>query len=1611
MATSSTPAQLTSNRQVPITTNPAQVPAIRVAGAPLVTTPSQARFPHRPLPTPPRMAGQQAVPGNGAASKPSWAPASRAGLSPREGDSDTEESGEADSNDEQEPQFAHAGPDARASDAKESGSDAGEQEPHAAKVSAGAHTGIAPSGSDARAAGDALHGKVETATSTGTAPASLPESATSVAFSGVNRIPASQIVVGDFLANGAFGKVYRGRWDSSDVALKKIDVEHARQHLSLSDEEVAEALEWEVARLGTSSHPGIVQFHGICHKEGAPYLVMEFCHQGSLQAALQKGQKDGQPIPASRLWQWMTEISQALAYLHGQGMLHRDLKAENILIDQYGRAKLADLGVAQVDALLESAEASAVGQGLQDGDFIAPENIGGDRSRHSSRATDIYALGLVFWQMVSHGERPSSWEQVHREDPGFDKIRAGERMPIPADCPPAFRKLIRACWHARSTERAGIADVLQQLREMAPQMHADHALVSLALHLDLALHGRREEARHYVPCQVTLLPIEGSVEAYWQRHEQDAGKEEMHNPPRMLQQVLEDFVASPEAGALLLSGEAGLGKSLSTHVLADRLLQQWWQHFADPANRARPQVMPVFIRTHLASWTHGALQGACANVLARHRLQPGQAAPLVFVDGYDECRIDDQAPANLAQHLGLPPGARLIVTCRPGTVPQDQVRERFAWQGKLQSCHYLSFDTGRLLAYLKQHLAWDDATCRSYEARLQGSAEIRAVLRNPFVLYLLWQSWETVSNKPLESLTRSDIYESFIEHMANNGQGLLDDKVLEQLLEEHGSLAAGFRAFACETALLACESRAESLAVADAQKTGSPWAGLEWLVQHKAGRRYRKRQLALDQLSVEKRKEQTRRLVLTKEDFVRLRQQKAAQLLNSLPLRPRAGRLEFIHKSVFEYCLAQGLAGLLEQDSSRFTAEALKDMVQWIRRSSPEALMIMRERIDGVIEGTDARPAMRTARQELTRVILIHAITEVLCDRGKNADALAFVYQGLAIREKVLGKEDPDTLKSYSNIGYVLSGMGKHEQALDYHHKALAIREKVLGKEDAATASSYSDIGDVLGRMGKHEQALEYHHKALAIREKVLGKEDAAILKSYSDIGDVLSSMGKHEQALEYHYKAMVIREKVLGKEDAATASSYSAIGSGLRRMDKSEQALEYHYKALAIREKVLGVEHAQTATSHFSIAVLLKNQDKPEQALEYHHKALAIREKVLGVEHAQTAASHVNIAVLLKSQDKSDQALTHYLQALAICEKVLGIEHAKTADCHAKIALLLKDQNKPNQALTHYRKALAIHEKVLGTEQAGTTDWSFAIFLPKKAQRKLLKALEHYDKALAIYKEMLGVDHAETAGCHTRIAELLIAKGDLDKALEHFRQALTTREKVLGIDHVETGYCRVRIAKLLEAHGELDQVPNQDRQALPNREKVVNIERVATADAHLSEADMLEEEDNFEQSLYHYRAALIIYEKELGTEHATTGVCHFNMGLLLSGQRMHAEALYHFKQALAIDQKTKGREGLSTAGSHDQVALTLHAQEDYLQALTHYRSALAIRKKALGANRIETASAHANVANMLVLLEQPGEALAHYQKALDIATTLAHRNAVNYRSKIQLINQSRDHS
>jgi len=209
-------------------------------------------------------------------------------------------------------------------------------------------------------------------------------------------------------------------------------------------------LQWEVGRLSTVNHPNIVSFYGLYQEEdeGQTCIVMEFCHNSTLARYLKKNE-----VPWHKRCQWSKEITQGLFYLHENGVLHRDLKAENILIDKNVCAKLADLGVAQADSLLSQKEARLVQKGLQDKRYIAPENR--NNPTLSSQSTDIYALGLVFWQIAA-GKKDQE-EPLPRllNENGFygSEKQWSFREQIPEDCPEKFKELILSCWSFKPETR------------------------------------------------------------------------------------------------------------------------------------------------------------------------------------------------------------------------------------------------------------------------------------------------------------------------------------------------------------------------------------------------------------------------------------------------------------------------------------------------------------------------------------------------------------------------------------------------------------------------------------------------------------------------------------------------------------------------------------------------------------------------------------------------------------------------------------------------------------------------------------------------------------------------------------------------------------------------------------------------------------------------------------------------------------------------------------------------------------------------------------------------------------------------------------------------------
>lgn len=147
----------------------------------------------------------------------------------------------------------------------------------------------------------------------------------------------------------------------------------------------------EARTAGSLSHPNIVPIYQGAEHEGVVYFVMGLVTGESLAERLGR---EG-PLSAAALMPLVRQLADALAYAHGEGVVHRDIKAENVLIDRHGHAMVTDFGIARVT---EAQPMTATGTVLGTVHYMSPEQVQGDDLDGRS---DLYALGVLMFYALS----------------------------------------------------------------------------------------------------------------------------------------------------------------------------------------------------------------------------------------------------------------------------------------------------------------------------------------------------------------------------------------------------------------------------------------------------------------------------------------------------------------------------------------------------------------------------------------------------------------------------------------------------------------------------------------------------------------------------------------------------------------------------------------------------------------------------------------------------------------------------------------------------------------------------------------------------------------------------------------------------------------------------------------------------------------------------------------------------------------------------------------------------------------------------------------------------------------------------------------------------------
>jgi tetratricopeptide (TPR) repeat protein len=254
---------------------------------------------------------------------------------------------------------------------------------------------------------------------------------------------------------------------------------------------------------------------------------------------------------------------------------------------------------------------------------------------------------------------------------------------------------------------------------------------------------------------------------------------------------------------------------------------------------------------------------------------------------------------------------------------------------------------------------------------------------------------------------------------------------------------------------------------------------------------------------------------------------------------------------------------------------------------------------------------------------LLDRVGEYLLCRGEFGLAKPFLERGLAIRERELGPDHPNTATSLQNLANLLRDQGQVTSARPLFERALAIREKAIGPNHPVTASSLNHLASLLQDQGDLATARPLFERSLVICETTLGSDDARTAASLNDLGHLLQEQGDLGGARPLHEQALTIRERVHGPDHPNTAQSLNNLGWALRtERGQALVARQLMERGLTIRERVLGPDHPHTARSHRYLGRLLHEQGDSVAAKHHLERALATFERVLGPHHPYTTTS-----------------------------------------------------------------------------------------------------------------------------------------------------------------------------------------------------------------------------------------------------------------------------------------------------------------------------------------------------------------------------------------------------
>jgi serine/threonine protein kinase len=278
---------------------------------------------------------------------------------------------------------------------------------------------------------------------------------------------------------------------------------------------------------------------------------------------------------------------------------------------------------------------------------------------------------------------------------------------------------------------------------------------------------------------------------------------------------------------------------------------------------------------------------------------------------------------------------------------------------------------------------------------------------------------------------------------------------------------------------------------------------------------------------------------------------------------------------------------------------------------------------------------------------MMHVMGGVYDNLGLYRQAQSLYNDAIDIRKRVLGPENPETLRSMHALSRPLREQGQYAEAEKLQRQTLEAQRRILGSESPDTIASMGELAVILDSEGRYSEAEKLSQEALDIQDRIFPPENPETQALMDILAAVYSDEGRLADAEKLYRKAFEVRRSVLGPDHPDTLSSMDSYAAALAQGHQNDEAEKMFRETLSIRQRVLGAEHRDTLISMNNLANMLFIEGHYDDADKLAHQTIDIQRRVLGPNHPDTAMSTYNLGGIALHKGKPDEALSLLREAV----------------------------------------------------------------------------------------------------------------------------------------------------------------------------------------------------------------------------------------------------------------------------------------------------------------------------------------------------------------------------